>query len=121
MAAIMRVVREAPAEHGRHRLVNLFVGRLRILVEKRLGGENHAVEAEAALRGLRVDEGFWMGCGFSGVPSPSSVTIVAPLTVLTGVRQLRTARPLTMAVQEPHWPSPHPNFGPFRARSSLRT
>ena len=44
-----------------------------------------------------------------------------PFTVLTGVRQLRTARPFTIAVQEPHWPSPQPNFGPFKAKSSLRT
>src|SRR5712691_6919671 len=45
----------------------------------------------------------------------------APFTELIGVRQLRIARPLTMAVHEPHWPSPHPNFGPLSARSSLRT
>ena len=48
------------------------------------------------------------------MPRPSSVVISAPFTVLTGVRQERTARPLTMAVQEPHWPSPQPNFGPFQ-------
>ena len=45
----------------------------------------------------------------------------APFIVLTGVRHVRTARPLTMAVQEPHCPRPQPNFGPFSCRSSLRT
>src|SRR5258706_4022211 len=64
---------------------------------------------------------FRIGCGFSGVPSRSSVVMSAQLIVLIGVRHVRTARPLTMAVQEPHWPRPQPNFGPFSCKSSLRT
>src|SRR5262245_21699809 len=38
--------------------MNLFVGGLRVLIEKRLGGENHAVQTVAALRGLLLDERF---------------------------------------------------------------
>src|SRR5258705_12871968 len=64
---------------------------------------------------------FWMGCGFSGVPRPSRVVMSAPLIVLMGVRHVRTARPLTMAVQDPNRPRPQPNFGPFSCRPSLRT
>src|SRR5215510_1772871 len=45
----------------------------------------------------------------------------ALLIVLIGVRQVRTARPFTIAVHAPHWPSPQPNFGPLSARSSLST
>ena len=45
----------------------------------------------------------------------------APLTALTGVTQDRTARFWMSTVQAPHCPSPHPNFGPRSARSSLRT
>src|SRR5438477_7940710 len=63
---------------------------------------------------------FWMGCGFSVEPIPSSVVISAPDTLDTGVTQDRTACPLMMTVQLPHWPRPQPNFGPRNARSSLR-
>src|SRR5262245_63002862 len=38
--------------------MNLFVGGLRVLIEKRLGGEHHAVQTVAALRGLLLDERF---------------------------------------------------------------
>ena len=44
----------------------------------------------------------WIGCGFSGVPSPSSVVISAPATVFTGVTHDRIAWPLAMTVQAPH-------------------
>src|SRR5438445_2274260 len=61
------------------------------------------------------------GCGFSMVPKPSRVVISAPSTLFTGVTQERIACAFTITVQAPHCPSPHPNFGPFSARSSLST
>src|SRR5215831_18876565 len=61
------------------------------------------------------------GCGGSSVPSPSSVVIATPVIVPTGVTQDRSARPWASTVQAPHWPSPQPNLGPRRARSSLST
>src|SRR5262249_56431268 len=45
-------VGEASAEHVGHSLLNLRVGRLRVLVEQRFGRENHAVDAETAPAGL---------------------------------------------------------------------
>src|SRR5438105_4866840 len=53
---------EAPAEHAGHRLLNLLFVGLRILVQKRLGGHDHAIDAKAALRGLLFDKGLlqWM-------------------------------------------------------------
>ena len=52
----MRRVREAAAEHAGHRLLDLGVARLRVLIEERLRREDDAVQAEAALRRLLVDE-----------------------------------------------------------------
>src|SRR4030095_5725271 len=63
--ALLRVTRnrsqharldEAAAQRGGHGLAELGVGRSRPLVEECLGGENHAVQAKAALCGLLVDE-----------------------------------------------------------------
>jgi len=39
----------------------------------------------------------------------------------TGVVQERTACPRAITVQQPHWPRPQPNFGPFNCRSSAST
>ena len=46
----------------------------------------------------------WMRCGFAGVPRPSTVMISAPSSLATLVVHDRTALPLTMTVQAPHWP-----------------
>src|SRR4029077_15404814 len=54
-------VREAAAEDARHSLLDLFFRRLGIFVEKSLGGENDAIQAIAALRGLLLDERFLDG------------------------------------------------------------
>ena len=55
----------------------------------------------------------------SAITTPA--TSPTPGSARTGVTQVRTARPRTMAVHDPHWPRPHPNFGPRSPRSSLRT
>src|SRR5688572_28314103 len=47
---------KAAAQHARHRLPDLRLGRPRILIEKRFRREDDAAQAEAALRGLLVDE-----------------------------------------------------------------
>ena len=57
-------MRETPAEHARHRFLNLFFAGLRILVEKRFGGQNHAAQAKSALRGILVDKGLLNGVRF---------------------------------------------------------
>ena len=49
-------MREATAEHARHRLLDLFVARPGILVQKSFGGHDDAAHAEAALRRLLIDE-----------------------------------------------------------------
>ena len=49
-------VREAPAQHARQRLPDLRLGRLRILIQERLGRQDDAAQAEPALRRLLVDE-----------------------------------------------------------------
>src|ERR1051326_1483788 len=61
-------------------------------------------------------------CGFSFVPSPSSVTISsrAP-TEESGRVQDRTGSPLMCTVQEPHWPRPHPKRGPCSPASLRKT
>ncbi len=50
-------VGEAAAQHAGHRLLNLGVGRLGILIEECLRREDDAVQAEPALRRLMLDEG----------------------------------------------------------------
>src|SRR5437867_8356619 len=60
------------------------------------------------------------GSGFSGEPNPSIVVIVRPSACFTEVMQERVALPSISTVHAPHWPSPHPNFGPCRP-SELRS
>ena len=45
-------VREAPAQNARHPLLNFCLGGFRILIQKSLRGQNDAVQAKTALRGL---------------------------------------------------------------------
>src|SRR5205807_9923028 len=52
---------------------------------------------------------------------PSIVRIAFLSALEMGVRQEGTALPFTNTVQARHWPSPHPNFVPVKARSSRRT
>src|SRR5271170_7474482 len=49
-------MREAAAQHARERLLNFFFAGFGAFVQERLGGENHAVHAKPALRGLFIDE-----------------------------------------------------------------
>src|SRR6476660_4906417 len=49
------VVRHAATQRPRHPFANLLVGRMRVLVEHRLGRHDLAVLAEAALRHLLVN------------------------------------------------------------------
>ena len=49
-------VRGAAAQHAGHRLPDLRVRRFRVPIEERLGGHDDAVDAEAALHRLLVDE-----------------------------------------------------------------
>src|SRR5262249_23212565 len=58
------------------------------------------------------------GCGFVGVPRPSSVTTFRPATEETGRTHDRTAAPSRCTVHAPHCPSPQPKRGPRSARSS---
>src|SRR3954468_1153030 len=60
------------------------------------------------------------GCSLPFDASPSSV-VISLLTEEVGVTQDRTAAPLMITVQAPHWPRPHPNFGPCSPRSLRRT
>src|SRR5579863_7039093 len=60
------------------------------------------------------------GCNFPFDASPSSV-VTSPLTEEVGMMHDRTAAPLMITVQAPHWPRPHPNLGPCRPRSLRRT
>jgi hypothetical protein len=50
------VVREAAAQHARERAVDVVVGRCRRAIDERLGAQDDAAQAEAALRRLLVDE-----------------------------------------------------------------
>ncbi len=54
-------------------------------------------------------------------PRPSRVVISAPAMAAAGVTQERIGWPSFSTVQAPHWPRPHPNFGPFRPRSLRNT
>ena len=106
-------MREAAAQHAGHRLLDLRVGRLRILIEERLGGQDDAVQAEAALRGLLVDERLLDRMRLLDGAEPfERRDLGARHRDCTGVTQERIACPSTMTVQAPHWPRPQPNFGP---------
>src|SRR3989442_6528179 len=48
----------AATEVAGERLLDLAFGRIRLAVEERLGGYDHAVDAVAALHGLLLDESF---------------------------------------------------------------
>src|SRR5262249_58940337 len=49
-------MRETAAKDGRHRLLDLPVARARVLIEERLGREDHSVQTKPALGRLLVDE-----------------------------------------------------------------
>src|SRR5271165_2630117 len=57
------------------------------------------------------------GCGCSGVPSPSRVTMRWPTALTAGNTQERMALPSRCTVQAPHWPRPQPKRGPCKPRS----
>src|SRR5919204_3279423 len=63
----------------------------------------------------------WTRSGLSGVPRPSMVVIAWPAAPLIGVVHDRTAAPSSSTVHAPHWPRPHPNFGPCSASAPRRT
>jgi hypothetical protein len=108
-------VGEAAAQHAGHRLLDLGVGRLGILIEECLRREDDAVQAEPALRRLMLDEGALQRMrGFDGSQSLERDEIGA----FHGGdrRHARSDRPpRAITVHAPHWPRPHPNFGPRSA------
>ena len=107
-------VDEAAAQHARQRLLHLGVGGARIAVEQRLGGQDHAAQAEAALRGLLVDERLLQRMRPSrACPRPSSVVISALATVL----DRRDARPDRLAVRRSRCTR---RTAPGRSRTSAR-
>src|SRR5512135_1120351 len=55
------------------------------------------------------------------VGRPSSVVTDFPLTAETGVIHERISTPFSNTEQEPHWPRPQPNLGPWRYISFVRT
>src|SRR6185295_903061 len=61
----------------------------------------------------------WTGCSTPFFARPSSV-VISPLTLDVGVTHDRTATPLMMTVQAPHWPSPQPKCGPCTPTSFRR-
>ena len=116
------VVRHAPAQHAGHARADLGVGRRRIAREQRLRGHDLTVLAEPALRHLLVDPGLLNGIE----PAVRSTALRAssrrrPSALETGITHDRTAAPLMITVQAPHWASPQPNRGPCRSRSLRRT
>ena len=76
----MRVCVKQRHSTRRQRLPDLRVAGVRVLIEEGLGGQDDAVQAEAALRRLLVDERLLDRVGLLDVPSPSSVVISAPST-----------------------------------------
>src|SRR5262245_43151581 len=54
------------------------------------------------------------GCGFSGVPRPSTVTISFPAAAHSGVSHEATAAPSISTLQSPHWLAPQPKCDPVR-------
>jgi hypothetical protein len=49
-------MREAPAQDVRQRLLELSLGRMRLLIQQRFGGQEHAAQTKTALRRLLLDE-----------------------------------------------------------------
>src|SRR5262245_52307626 len=58
------------AQHGGHRLPNLSIRRLRVLIQECFGCHNDAVNTKSALHGLLVDERFLNWMGFLDRPEP---------------------------------------------------
>src|SRR6266851_950569 len=63
-------VNETSTEHASQCLPDLVVGRLRISVEKCFRAEDHAAQAEAALRRFLVDESLLYGMRLLGCAQP---------------------------------------------------
>ena len=114
-------VRAAAAKIVIQRLLDVLAAGTGVVLQKRRRLHDHAIDAVPALRGLFRDECGLQRMGSSGVPSPSSVTILALPTADTGVTQERIAVPSMRTVQAPHSPAHSRISGRVtRDRSAMR-
>ncbi len=97
-------------------------GGLRVPEQQRVGAHDHA-RACSSRTGRRGDRRRPAGSGAGGRLSPALrwSAPACPGRRRPGVAHERTAALFTITVQEPHTPSPQPNFVPVRPRSSRST
>src|SRR5262245_30781741 len=114
-------MRSTPAQYSGQRAPDLFVGWLRVLVQKSFCSQDHSVDAVAALRSLLVDEGLLDRVRTLERSEPPSVTLSFVPIADTGVTHERMVLPPAITVHAPHCPRPQPNFGPSSFRSFRRT
>src|SRR2546425_4450772 len=86
----------AATEVAGERLLDLAFGWIRLAVEERLGGHDHAVDAVAALHGLLLDESFLERVRFVRGAEPFERGDL----LADSPRHRRGARPDRVAVQE---------------------
>ena len=93
----------APAEVAAQQCGDALGRRRRVLVEERLGGQQHAGGAEAALHGAVLDERLLERDGARPAsPSPSTVRTARPSTSTARYVHALTGAPSTSTVHAPH-------------------
>ena len=116
------VVAGAAAEVAGQPVAHLGLGRVRVLVEQRLGRDQEA-RACRCRTAARRSRGTSAAAGAACRPCamPSMVSIVLPSASTPSTRQEQTRRPSTVTVQAPQSPEPQPSLLPVRPSSSRST
>ena len=105
-------MRSAAAEVAGQLGFHLFERGVRVTLEQRRGGHDHAVGAVSALRRLFGDEGGLHPVKRLGRAQAFESSDAVAAACWTVMMQDRAAWPSIHTVQEPHWPSFQPNFAP---------
>ena len=115
------VVAGAAAEIAGQPVAHLGLGRIGIALQQRLGGDEEAGRADAALQRGVLEELALQRMQLSPLAMPSMVLIAAPSASAPSTRQEQTSRPSSMTLQAPQSPVPQPSFAPVRPRRSRST
>ena len=112
------VVAGAAAQVAGQPVARFFLGRIRVRVEQRLGRDDEARRADAALQRRVLEELLLQRVQRSPFATPSIVVIVRPSASAASTRHDGTRRPSSMTEQAPQSPVVQPSLVPVRPSSS---
>ena len=105
-------IARAAAEIAGQRFADPLARRMRLAIEQRLGGDQNARRAVAALRGAAIGESSCSGCSAAVLARPSTVVTARPPLSAASARHDSTGSPSTSTAHAPHSPSSQPCLVP---------